>query len=1282
MKRKKLKGILGFVIAASMFINNGTVFAAVQNGNDSENTVTANDNSSVDDGILKVNMDDDGAVSYSLKSESSLEDKQFSWDNASVYFAITDRFKNGDTSNDHSYGRSTNEVDAGNYQNRMGTFHGGDLKGLTDEVEEGYFDKLGVNAIWITAPYEQIHGAICGQGFKHYAYHGYYTLDYTNVDANMGTAEDLHNFIDTAHSHGIRVVFDVVMNHAGYADPVTANEYGFGNLTSNWRDIYYGWNESQYKWYNDYAGEASNNGSVGMMNPNADWCTNWWGSNWIRAIGSRFNGYEGSESGDEKTMCLSGLPDFKTDSTNLVSIPGILKNKWQREGRYQQEVQELDDFFNRTGKARTVKNYLVKWLSDWVREYGVDGFRCDTAKHVNLDCWTDLKAECKSALKEWRANNQGKPGAEWTDDFWMTGEVYDHGVYKDNYFTSGAFDSLINFAYMGKAFSSTSAIDGTYSEYAGKINTDDKFNVLSYISSHDKGLSRGDMIKAGTNLLLLPGAIQIYYGDETNRQAVGSNTEQGWRSQMNWDSIDQNELTHWQKIGSFRSNHIAVGAGTHTKLSDSPYTFSRVYNKNGVSDKVVVAETGNSGSYSISVGNVFNNGDGIRDAYTGKEYVVSNGKVEVQAGDNGVILLESNGVVEPSVGISPASKDYYTDSVSAILSANNVASATYSVDGVNKGTYTNGQKIEVGQNKAVGETTEVTVNGVDKDGNEVTPQTVIYTKIEKPKCLTIHVKNDSWTSTPNAYVYSESGAAAVKYTGDWPGKAMIDEGDGWYTLDVEDTISGKVIFNGTWGQYPESQQPGMDVEGEVWILNNTIVDKPAEQGTVKVKYINKETGEEIATSTQVKGAIGSNYSVSNKSISGYTLASEPDNATGTFTKEDITVIYEYTKNEVSDTLIVHAKNDSWTTAPNIYVYSGEGSSAVQYAGAWPGTAMTAEGDGWYTFSTDKATSGKIIFNGTWGQYPEAQQPGIDVSGEVWILNNAIVENPNKTGSVTVKYVDEDTSEEIAENSTMKGKTGTDYATSAKTIDGYELNSTPSNASGQYTDGNTVVTYKYRKVSQELQITDFTAKNSGSSVQLTVKTNVSDNITYSFWAYTPEGDWELINKSSENVVNWSPKESGSYVLWVYAKDENGKSVYKTLNYTVEGTVTRVEEDNSKITYKGTWYTKNNSNFSNNAVKTANVDGASLSFNFKGTGIKVISTSDKDKGVAKVTIDGKVYSADMYNETTKYEDTVLEVSDLSEDDIHTITVEYSGLYALGSSAADIDIDAFDIVNGNIQ
>ena len=83
-------------------------------------------------------------------------DDNFTWDNATVYFVMTDRFENGNTTNDHSYGRSVDEKNAENYATRQGTFHGGDLKGMTQKIEEGYFDDLGVNAIWITAPYEQI----------------------------------------------------------------------------------------------------------------------------------------------------------------------------------------------------------------------------------------------------------------------------------------------------------------------------------------------------------------------------------------------------------------------------------------------------------------------------------------------------------------------------------------------------------------------------------------------------------------------------------------------------------------------------------------------------------------------------------------------------------------------------------------------------------------------------------------------------------------------------------------------------------------------------------------------------------------------------------------------------------------------------------------------------------------------------------------------------------------------------------------------------------------------
>ncbi|ETJ35452.1 Alpha-amylase, partial [human gut metagenome] len=105
----------------------------------------------------------------------------FDWHNATVYFVLTDRFENGDPSNDQSYGRHKDGMA------EIGTFHGGDLRGLTNKLD--YLQQLGVNALWISAPFEQIHGWVGGGtkgDFPHYAYHGYYTQDWTNLDANMG----------------------------------------------------------------------------------------------------------------------------------------------------------------------------------------------------------------------------------------------------------------------------------------------------------------------------------------------------------------------------------------------------------------------------------------------------------------------------------------------------------------------------------------------------------------------------------------------------------------------------------------------------------------------------------------------------------------------------------------------------------------------------------------------------------------------------------------------------------------------------------------------------------------------------------------------------------------------------------------------------------------------------------------------------------------------------------------------------------------------------------------
>jgi alpha-amylase len=554
----------------------------------------------------------------------------FSWDNATVYFALTDRFLDGDESNNHSYGRELDEngIENPDYKNQPATFHGGDIVGITKKINEGYFNDLGVNAIWITSPFEQIHGYIGGDKFRHYAYHGYYNFDYTSIDANIGTKEQFSEFVDTAHKHGIRVVLDVVLNHPGYVSLKDMDEYGFGKLKGDWKTYYYG--DSKYA--------MSKEDQKYMDISNKEAWEKWWGPQWVRAS-QKYAGYDGSTSGDDKTICLSGLPDFKTETTYDPGIPEIWKTKWIKEGRYEEEKNSLQIYFKESGNSPTVANYLIKEISDWVREYGIDGFRCDTAKHVEEIKWKELKEQCSKALKEWKKANPSKKLDD--SDFWMTGEVWGQKVGRTSYYDNG-FDSLINFGFQMDA-ANLNNINSTYESYAKKLNSDKKFNALSYISSHDTALyNREDLINGGTALLLVPGGAQIFYGDETARPLKYedcSYKDQQTRGDMNWESIDKAVLKHWQILGRFRRAHLAIGAGEHKIINDSPYVFSREYKKDEINDKVICV-IGAENEVTIDVSSVFEDGVTVRDAYTGNSEKVKGGKVKFKAHKNGVILIE------------------------------------------------------------------------------------------------------------------------------------------------------------------------------------------------------------------------------------------------------------------------------------------------------------------------------------------------------------------------------------------------------------------------------------------------------------------------------------------------------------------------------------------------------------------------------------------------------------------------------------------------------------------
>jgi alpha-amylase len=378
----------------------------------------------------------------------------FNWSNATVYFLLTDRFNNGNTDNDVTLGR-TDETAV------LRNFMGGDIRGITNKIEDGYFTDLGVTAIWLTPPVEQIHGSVDEGTGVTYAYHGYWARDWTALDPNYGTMDDLKELVRVAHINGIRIVLDVVLNHTG---PVTG-------LDSQWPD------------------------------------------EWVRL--SPVCTFEDSKTTVECTL-VENLPDIITKSEEAVELPDFLIEKWKNEGRYEQEMQELEAFFAETGLPRAPKYYIMKWLTDFVKEFGIDGFRVDTAKHTQADVWGDLYRLVYEAFEKWKADH---PGEKLDDSpFYMVGEVYGYSIGYGREFPMGNgdyvdffdedFTALINFAFKYDALRN---LDSTYAAYSGAMNggSINGHSVMNYISSHDDGdpmdRNREMPKKAGTMLLLAPG---------------------------------------------------------------------------------------------------------------------------------------------------------------------------------------------------------------------------------------------------------------------------------------------------------------------------------------------------------------------------------------------------------------------------------------------------------------------------------------------------------------------------------------------------------------------------------------------------------------------------------------------------------------------------------------------------------------------------------------------------------------------------------------------------------
>lgn len=420
------------------------------------------------------------------------------------YFVMTDRFANGDPGNDTG-GLTGDRMTTGFDPTDKGFYHGGDLRGVTGKLD--YIAGLGTTAIWLTPTFAN--KPVQGVGAEASAsYHGYWTTDFTRIDPHLGTNADMKALIDAAHARGIKVYFDIIVNHT--ADVIAYEGGSTGYVSTVQRP------------YRDSAGAEFDLAAVQAS------------GTWPALDAATFAPYK---------------PVFAADADRTVKVPAWLNDPtmyhnrgnstWAGESSLLGDFVGLDDLF--TERPEVVRGF-EEIYGTWV-ELGIDGFRLDTVKHVDLPFWQAFSpAIMTKAASVTRTLN--RPGDQAQGAFFMFGEVYetnptDLAVYT----TRGRVPAVLDFAFQTKAMSWVNG--GSADTFLGLLDGDDSYtdadssalSLPTFLGNHDMGRV-GHFLAAGTGeeglnraklahslMFLTRGQPVVYYGDEQGLVGAGGDRD-------------------------------------------------------------------------------------------------------------------------------------------------------------------------------------------------------------------------------------------------------------------------------------------------------------------------------------------------------------------------------------------------------------------------------------------------------------------------------------------------------------------------------------------------------------------------------------------------------------------------------------------------------------------------------------------------------------------------------------------------------------------------------------
>jgi neopullulanase len=421
-----------------------------------------------------------------------------------VYFVLPDRFENGNPANDRG-GIKGDRLQHGFDPTSKAFFHGGDLQGLTARLD--YIQALGATAVWLTPVFRNkpVQG---GPGQESAGYHGYWVTDFTSVDPHLGDEAQMQTFVRAAHARGMKVYLDIIANHT--ADVIAYRECPTDQCPYRTRAEY------PYSRRGGLQGEPINEGFAG--------------SNFEKLTRADFAYTPYLPPGEERIK----VPQWLND-------PLLYHNRGN--STFAGESSEMGDFVGlddlTTENPRVVQG-MIEIYGSWIDRYGVDGFRIDTARHVNPEFW---QAFVPAMLQRAAAN--GIP------QFHIFGEVSTSDIdvaLLARYTRDARLPAVLDFAFASAVRATVAGNAGTdklarlFADdtlYAGGEKT--ALQLPTFISNHDAGRfgyyvrkerpQAGDdevlkrVLLAHAMLFTLRGVPVVYYGDEQGFTGVGGDQD-------------------------------------------------------------------------------------------------------------------------------------------------------------------------------------------------------------------------------------------------------------------------------------------------------------------------------------------------------------------------------------------------------------------------------------------------------------------------------------------------------------------------------------------------------------------------------------------------------------------------------------------------------------------------------------------------------------------------------------------------------------------------------------